>query len=86
MLRTAAADLRILDAPMAIEAARMGRHVLVEKPMAFSTAEAGAMVDAADQAGGSQEAFLAYLRAFQALPEPPASADDRRLRPRADDP
>jgi predicted dehydrogenase len=38
-------------APMAIEAARMGRHVLVEKPMAFSTAEAGAMVDAAEQAG-----------------------------------
>jgi predicted dehydrogenase len=38
-------------APMAIEAARAGLHVLVEKPMAFSTTEAAAMVDAADAAG-----------------------------------
>ena len=36
--------------------------------------------DAADEAGHSQEAFLAYLRAFQALPEPPAPAADQRLR------
>lgn len=36
--------------------------------------------DAADRAGGFQEALLAYLRAFQALPEPQATADDRRLR------
>ena len=38
-------------APMAIEAARAGRHVLVEKPMCYSTTEARAMVDAAEQAG-----------------------------------
>ena len=38
-------------APMAIEAARAGLHVLVEKPMCFSTAEAAAMVEAADEAG-----------------------------------
>ncbi len=38
-------------APMAIEAARAGLHVLVEKPMCFSTTEAAAMVEAADQAG-----------------------------------
>lgn len=38
-------------APMAIEAARAGLHVLVEKPMCFSTAEAAAMVEAADKAG-----------------------------------
>jgi predicted dehydrogenase len=38
-------------APMAIEAARAGLHVLVEKPMCFSTSEAGAMVEAADAAG-----------------------------------
>jgi predicted dehydrogenase len=37
-------------APMAIEAARAGLHVLVEKPMCFSAAEAAAMVDAADAA------------------------------------
>lgn len=38
-------------APMAVEAARAGLHVLVEKPMCFSTTEAAAMVDAADAAG-----------------------------------
>ena len=38
-------------APMAIEAARAGLHVLVEKPMCFSTGEAQAMIDAADAAG-----------------------------------
>ena len=38
-------------APMAIEAARRGIHVMVEKPMCFSSAEAGAMVEAADAAG-----------------------------------
>jgi predicted dehydrogenase len=38
-------------APMAIEAARAGMSVLVEKPMCFSTTEAAAMVEAADSAG-----------------------------------
>src|SRR5215212_712070 len=38
-------------APMAIEAAKAGIHVFVEKPMCFSSSEAAAMVDAADAAG-----------------------------------
>ena len=38
-------------APVAIAAARAGRHVFVEKPMCFSTAEGHAMVAAAAQAG-----------------------------------
>lgn len=38
-------------APMAIEAARAGMHVLVEKPMCFSTTEARAMIEAAAAAG-----------------------------------
>ena len=37
-------------APMAIEAARSGKHVFVEKPMCFSTREAAAMVEAAAKA------------------------------------
>jgi predicted dehydrogenase len=37
-------------APMAVEAARSGKHVLVEKPMCFSTTEAAAMVGAAAEA------------------------------------
>lgn len=38
-------------AEIAVEAARRGIHVLVEKPMCFSTAEGRAMVEAADVAG-----------------------------------
>lgn len=38
-------------APLAIEAARAGLHVFVEKPMCFSAAEAMAMVDEAMAAG-----------------------------------
>jgi predicted dehydrogenase len=38
-------------APVAIEAARAGIHVLVEKPMCFSTTEGHQMVDAAADAG-----------------------------------
>jgi predicted dehydrogenase len=38
-------------APMAVEAARSGKHVFVEKPMCFSTAEAAAMVAAAAETG-----------------------------------
>lgn len=38
-------------ASIAIEAARRGLHVLVEKPMCFSAQEARGMIDAADAAG-----------------------------------
>jgi predicted dehydrogenase len=38
-------------APIAVEAARSGLHVFVEKPMCFSTAEATEMVAAANSAG-----------------------------------
>ena len=40
-----------LHAPIAIAAARAGKHVLVEKPMAMSVDEADAMVAAAREAG-----------------------------------
>ena len=40
-----------LHAPIAIASARAGKHVLVEKPMATSLAEADAMVAAAREAG-----------------------------------
>jgi predicted dehydrogenase len=38
-------------APIAVEAAQAGMHVLVEKPMCFSVPEGQAMLDAARQAG-----------------------------------
>lgn len=47
-----------------------------------ATADPEARGRAAEQAGRFQDAFLAYLSAFQALPEPPAAADDQRLRER----
>ena len=40
-----------LHGPQAVQAAQAGLHVLVEKPMAPTLAEARAMVDAADRAG-----------------------------------
>jgi predicted dehydrogenase len=40
-----------LHAPIAIAAARAGKHVLVEKPMALTLAEADAMIAAAREAG-----------------------------------
>jgi predicted dehydrogenase len=55
MLRTPLDAVLVLTsgshAPLAIEAARAGLHVFVEKPMCFSTDEATAMVDAAKSAG-----------------------------------
>ena len=66
-------------APMAIEAARAGLHVLVEKPMCFSTTEAAAMVDAADAAGVTlmvaynkryDPAYLRFRDEVASLPDP----------------
>jgi predicted dehydrogenase len=51
-------------AEFAIAAARAGKHVLVEKPMAMSSAEGRAMVEAADTAG--VHLWVAYYR--RALP------------------
>jgi hypothetical protein len=48
-------------------------------PAAASPEAAG---QAAEQAGRFQDAFLAYLSAFQSLSDPLAPADDRRLRER----
>ena len=40
-----------LHAPMTIDAAAAHKHVLVEKPMAITTAECDAMIDACERAG-----------------------------------
>lgn len=66
-------------APMAIEAAKAGLHILVEKPMCFSTAEAAAMVEASDKAGVTlmvaynkryDPAYLRFVQEAAALSEP----------------
>jgi predicted dehydrogenase len=66
-------------AAMAIEAARAGIHVLVEKPMCFSTVEAQAMVAAAEQAGTTlmvaynkryDPAYLRFSEELSALRDP----------------
>ena len=68
-------------APMAIEAARAGKHVLVEKPMCFSTSEAAAMVEAADAAGVTL--MVAYNKrydpAYLRFGEELAGLPDRRF-------
>ena len=62
-------------APIAIEAARAGLHVLVEKPMALSSADAERMIQAAQDAGvclmvGTMKRYdPAYERLSELLPE-----------------
>ena len=56
--------------------------------MVFAQAQSNASADfekagqAAQQEGRFQDAFIAYLSAYQALPDPPSAEDDRRLRER----
>ena len=52
------------QAPIAIRAARAGRHLLLEKPIAISTAEADALVEAVEQAGVASVVF--FTARFQA--------------------
>lgn len=40
-----------LHAPMGIEVAQAGKHIIVEKPIALSTADADSLINAADEAG-----------------------------------
>ena len=51
-----------LHAPMAIAAAKAGKHVYVEKPMARSVGEAKAMIEAVESAGVVDLAASLYLR------------------------
>ena len=46
-----------LHAPVAIAAAKAGKHVVVEKPMCNSVAEADAMINAANEAGTMLSVF-----------------------------
>jgi len=76
--REAAADAVIvcipnhLHAPATLAALENGKHVLVEKPMALSRADAGAMVAAAEHAGrvlmcGLSLRFMSPIRQVKAL-------------------
>jgi predicted dehydrogenase len=53
-----------LHAPVAIEALRAGKHVLVEKPMATSAAEAQTMLAAAEEHGRVLAVSMNYRWAF----------------------
>ena len=54
-------------APVAIAAAKAGKHVLVEKPIARILKEADAMIDAADRAGVKLCVFQVTAAAFDAV-------------------
>lgn len=61
-----------LHAPMTLAAARAGKHILVEKPMARNVAECDAMIDAAERAGVTlgvvfQMRFDPLVRQLQSL-------------------
>jgi myo-inositol 2-dehydrogenase / D-chiro-inositol 1-dehydrogenase len=64
-----------LHAPIAIEAARAGKHVVCEKPLCLTLDEADAMIDACDRAGVlllyAEELFFApkYVKAKQMADE-----------------
>ena len=68
-------------APAAIEAAKQGRHVLVEKPMCFSVAEGQDMIDAARDGGVTL--MVAYNKrydpAYRRLVEKAKELNDLRL-------
>jgi len=68
-------------APIAIEAARRGLHVLVEKPMSFSTDEGEEMIEAAAAAGVTL--MVAYNKrydpAYQHFRDEVAAVEDPRL-------
>lgn len=53
---------------------------LFETARAPKTADPEGDAQRAERAGNFQSAFLSYLAAYQALPDPPSAADDRRLR------
>ena len=68
-------------APIAIAAAKAGKHVLVEKPMCFSVAEGQAMIAAAEEAGVTL--MVAYNKrydaAYRRLVDERSELDDIRL-------
>ena len=58
-----------VQAPLAVTAARAGKHLLLEKPVGFTVADAQAVADAADDAGVATQLMLTYrfteqVRAF----------------------
>jgi predicted dehydrogenase len=53
-----------VQAPIAVRAARAGKHLLLEKPIAISAADADALVDAVEQANVASVVF--FTARFQA--------------------
>ena len=49
-----------VQAPLAVAAARAGKHLLLEKPIGFSVADAEAVATAADEAGVATQLMLTY--------------------------
>ncbi|OIK27851.1 Gfo/Idh/MocA family protein [Streptomyces malaysiense] len=56
-----------VQAPLAVRAARAGRHLLLDKPLALSVADARAVAEAAERAGVASVVF--FTARFQKEPE-----------------
>jgi predicted dehydrogenase len=67
-----------LHAEQAIAAARAGRHVVVEKPMALTTAESDAMIAAAERAGVVLS-VISQRRWYPAVRRVKAAIDEGRI-------
>lgn len=81
--RAAALQALRADPTIVVEAEEFGAAVVTLFENARDASrDPEAVGQAAEAAGRFQDAFLAYLSAFQALPEPAATADDQRLRTR----
>jgi tetratricopeptide (TPR) repeat protein len=81
----AAVDLALKANPGFVPSAadvNSATSALFESAKAPATANPEAAGQAAEQAGQFQQAFLSYLSAYQALPNPAPMNDDRRLRER----
>ena len=71
------ADRNVAISPTEFTTAAVALFADARRPLPAGPEAAGQV---AEETGRFQQAFVSYLNAYQALPDPPPAADDRRLR------